>query len=1421
MNKSYRTVGSSLFINENKNHIPEWINNIDIDSIEPIKTVDLTFQKQAAFNTMPKVNRDDRNFNIRSIHNNLNNNELILTAKIELAKFLSGYHYTTEAKNVNNNIELTTKIVNIPATFLFKYAINNGKIQAAKLFNININDGEYPFSKSGLNECIDDLKTGNVKTATKAQAYTAYTITLEEVVRRFNGDQRAAMDKVRELIASKDIIGVGSNTFATCYTIDSLFPKMKKEGIVDKTPTFEFVKNREHVAVNPNATAASLIINASKKLHELFTDFHIKSFERNKDKLIVTADILHNKVKKCVAFNFNIDNEDIQGIAYVTNDGNNVSLKDFLEENENSNVLQAFDKQSDKYLTNGIILTKSFIFNQLKDFISKENIQAIIDNWCERELITIINSNTYMSKLSFAELLNQVNTKLLTEDEKFSLYEYSSRVISYLDRINMEDNIRDYNIVFSPMIRLTNLYNRLYNFLDKFKVDNVNDDCTQVTIINLSERGPEKLVFTAKYNGNKCIDITANNEKNITSALKLYKQSSKNNIFAKSIFSESMLNQVLSTVFKNYNFDQIEQRFNLQKLGNNFYASQYPISSLINIIAQEGLANTLTKNERNEQLQKQARITNEITGQYIQDIIRDSIDYSQAIRLASAYNKLSTQLSTFNLIKTNKNCSRIKLQVLDEQGERNIIVQAKYKDNQCIEVNLPKEIQSEGLLLYKQANKNNIFSKSIFSKSMLVRLFNNIFKEADKAVDIVLTKVATNIGNNFYTSKYPLSAIINSLSKHNFKILNENERKEILNIQAHFGKKITASYEKDTGTRDMNVAFSQMIRLANIYPHLSRHYNNFSIIQVNDDATNIEIGKMKNIGLATYQIKVAYNNNKPIKIEYTNQSNPDKKEITINYENEHGNNQKYAKAIFSKSMIKNTLKSLVKQADLENTTNQILDQVNKLDNNYYASDKPLITLLNDINIPVEKTYNLQQRVNEQVNRKDEIDTGVRDVTFTDNLISAINKASQYLNKYFSNINFQNATFNNQILNYQCELFDENTGLKNNINCQFKFDNGIIKDCQVEINKKLTSIDKVKQAFASNDILSKYLKYNNNKKINAPIIISAKHLIDRLASLTIKSKDELLDIINTWNEQKKITKIATNAYATKYTIEQLLSISSLKALTDEEIKQKLSKRHNLLKVSAAYVKDTGDRKIEQEWNLDKYIRFIHSQLDKLSNYIKIFDVNIDDIKLNVKAEIGYQGLRHTIDFNWDLDNNKPINLQYKLPEVSPIIQKYVDNNHNLNDFNISFKEDQLANKLYSYVDKDTVKIACNLFVDKNILTKNNDIYYSKYSIPELLRYMEKYNLIDKNKVNNEIKLANRQTEINTQAYKMNDNTRSIKYEDKKEYMNKANQKLRVNIKLAMQNQLITKRKANEWLNQLNDNNNIMKVHKEFTSYLRGE
>lgn len=1434
MSKSYQTVSSSLFLNSNHNNIPQWIESIDLDKLEiPENKLinDTLFEKKAAFNYMPAVSRDNRDFNTRPINNTFNNNKLILAAKIELSRFLGKHHYTTEINNSNSDaVTLSTNIVNIPATFLFTYMNHQGRVKAANLFTINTKDdivGEYPFNKAGFNECLSDIKSGRIKTGEKAKAYKAYTITLAEIVRRYNGDQRAAMDKVRELVASQDIIGVESNTFATCYAIDSLFPQMKKEGTLDKEVPFEFMKNIEHVAAKSSATDTALMIEASKKLHNLFDNYQILSFERKNNSFKVEANVLYKKQLNKVAFNFNINTQNINnipsetltGIAYCDVNDQHLSLQNFLN-NTSSNLLQAYTDNNninEKHIYHGTILTKDNIIDKLKMIVDKSIIDDIIENWTEQQLIKPINSNTYVSQYPFIYLLNQVNTKLLTKEEQQKLYNYSSRIISNLDRIDQKDDVRDYDIVYSPSIRLANLFNHINQFLDNFIFKTTNKDCTQVVITNYSERGPEDLVIIASYDGNNCKQANIKANKNITAALKKYKKINKHNIFAKAVITESLLHSVVNRIFKNPDqvINNIKQDY-LQKIGSNLYASPYPLATIINYIKND----ILTDQEQKDLLAKQAKDNFVVTANYEKDLIRNSIDYSRTIRLASVYNLLSKQLPNFALNNYNKDCSQINILVKDEKGMYNLTVQAKFNDNKCIDIKLPKqEDNTQGLNIYKQANKKNIFANAIFSKRMLLNVFSNIFSEPEKIIDIVLTKIAKPIGNNYYASKYPLSAIIQSLAQHNYSILSENERKNLNKIKQYFGKKIQASYEKDTGIRQ-NLIYSSAIRLANLYPSLTKKYGNFTITDINKDATHVEIGQVSPVGLNKYILQVEYNHNMPIKIAKLQSNEVKPQEIIQCYQQEHGKAIKVAKSIFSKNMLKQALKTLVNTEDIDDSINKIINNTEKLPNDFYASDKPLTYLINNSDIKFNPNY--IPKIENQINREEVIDTGDRKIEFTDNLISAINKASKYLNEYFKNIKFNNAKLDNEILNYNCTLFDEDTGLKNDLDCQFQFKNGQIVDCKVNLQQNLIKLDKVKQAFAISDTLSKYLKYNSQKKTNAPIIISVNHLKDKLANLII-NKDDIITTIDQWNKLGRIKKVASNAYASNFTLEQLISLSSLKALSDEEIKYKLGKRLNLLKVSKIDVQDTKDRKIQTEWTVDKYLQFIRNELDKISDYSQVLNISLDDQFLTLKAEIGKNGLRNTIDIKWNIENGRPTDMTYNLPNESNLVKSYINKYASKNAFKIQFNMNQLENNLFGFVDKDSIHLACDKFLKKNILTKKGNIFYSQYSIPELLRFMEKYNFINKEKIYLEQKMASRQ-EVKSDyiAYQENDASRILQKDDSVNiHLQNACNKLKNNIILAANNKLITKNKENIWLNILNTCTvaNIEKVHKEFKEYLK--
>ena len=731
MSKSYNTISSSLFAKHDNNEVPDWI---DADTLSQInmqqESLDVGFSNKTAFNDMYTVQRDSRDYSLRNIQQTYDKNRLILATKTELAKFLTGKYYNTNIIVSGDSIQAQTKIANIPATFIFPYELHSGHVKAGKLFSINLPDkddeGEYPFNKAGLNECLEDIRLGRVKTGEKAKSYKAYTITLEEVVRRFNGDQRAALDKVRELVASQDIIGVASNTFATVYALDSLFPQMKKEGTLEKEPSFEFVKNKQHIAKKMCHSSVSLMTEASDKLQQLFgKQVKIFTFERNNDKFKVVASIPVNH--KFIKANFNIDinNERLANIDNCEINNKQYSIEQLLKLNTNSKVLNAYLADNKNNESSKIVLTRSYIHKQLQNILAKDIINEIIKNWEDRQLIKSVDNFSFTSEYSLNELLDKVDTKLLTNDEKQELLSYQKRVQANSDRIEQKDTgfRNDKKLIFSQAIRLASLYNKLSTLLDQFELSGINNDCSIVNIINYSERGKENLTIKAAYKDNKCIKASIQAKKKILASLQLYKKSHKTGIFAKSIFSENMLKETCAQIF-----EDVDQAVKLASkyvtsIGNGFYSSEYPLSAIINNIDLQPISEQTYK----ERLQQQARIEASVQADYVKDTgIRNDQVYSNTIRLASVYNLLSNKLGNFSFISSNDDVSQLKVQVASDQGLNTLTINASYdrKDvNQCTDIKIEgQEQDTKALALYKQSSKKNIFAKAVFSHSMLTNL---------------------------------------------------------------------------------------------------------------------------------------------------------------------------------------------------------------------------------------------------------------------------------------------------------------------------------------------------------------------------------------------------------------------------------------------------------------------------------------------------------------------------------------------------------------------------------------------------------------------------------------------------------------------------------------------------------------------------
>lgn len=483
MNGKFRTTSSSLFNTNNSEQLPDWMKDLNIELKEK-ENINLDIQTKGAFAEKTTINRDEIDGTPRYLEASFNDTKLITDAKIELAKFLTGRYYKVEA-NANNNVaKLNVKIDGIPAEFTFNFSALNGKLNNDSTFSIlsNGESGEYPYSKAGFEECINDIRANRVKMgSTKVEAVGKYSIiNREEIIRRFNGHLRPALDKINDFLKDGSLIGVGSNSYASFYDVEYLFPQMEKEAGDAPLPAFEYVKNTEHVATNEHKSANVLSIEASKMLNEFFADHNIKNCERDNDELLVKADILNNNGVRCTAdFCFGIEKEKLASLKIVECNDKRMTIEQFLGELQiGSKVLEAYlnqNNESVKRIYRGIVLTEKEINHRLAKIANRQTIHNIIQNWIDRSLVTPVNSTTYTTEHTFEDLLASVNTKVLTAEELSEINYLSNRTAMYeTDRQEVKDTgVREYDdIEASDRLRLNNLQAELTKYFKNFKLDN-------------------------------------------------------------------------------------------------------------------------------------------------------------------------------------------------------------------------------------------------------------------------------------------------------------------------------------------------------------------------------------------------------------------------------------------------------------------------------------------------------------------------------------------------------------------------------------------------------------------------------------------------------------------------------------------------------------------------------------------------------------------------------------------------------------------------------------------------------------------------------------------------------------------------------------------------------------------------------------
>lgn len=675
----FRTTSSHLFTNKIEANVPDWMldlrDNIT-DYTNGKQGIDIQFgDKVGSFETQKINKRQDLDATPRDTIASSNDQRLAIKSKMELAKFLNNKYYKTAARIVNNTAYMDTIIDGVQANFVFEYNFEDGRIKQASTFLVN--ECEYPFSKAGLDECLTDIKNGTLKKSQSkiASSRETYVINREEIIRRYNGAIREASNQIEAYLKKGMIVGVGSNSYASYYNPDDIFPRMEKDIPLDRLGSFEYVNNTEHIATNEHKSAKNLQIEASKILSNVFNDYVIVQATRDNNELLVNAIVLNDSGRRCkVSFNFDIKNEKVASLVLAEIDDKRMSIKDLLNYiNNNNQMVNRFlsNKEASKRIYNGTIISHIDLKRQLSSLIPSNYIEDFIDSLVSMEKIAHINNTTYASKYTITELLNMVNCESLTEEQINKQIEYSKLNSNDMNRIAQADTgIRDMESTVNENTKLYSANNFISQHFKNYMPIKFAEKTNTYTIklFDDSTGLSTNVDFILQFEGNKVKNCQANINNKIVDLANVKTAFAKNEILNKYlqvtggkhenssiIFTTEDLTRRLNKI-SNITKEEVsnivkkwESTNKLIKLNTNIYGSRYSIEQLISMsnikpLSDEEIISRLMRGKKNKDLI--------VTSAYVKDSdTRDMQDKLSASKMMLyAKDEISTIFKDFDIV---------------------------------------------------------------------------------------------------------------------------------------------------------------------------------------------------------------------------------------------------------------------------------------------------------------------------------------------------------------------------------------------------------------------------------------------------------------------------------------------------------------------------------------------------------------------------------------------------------------------------------------------------------------------------------------------------------------------------------------------------------------------------------------------------
>lgn len=540
----------------------------------------------------------------------------------------------------------------------------------------------------------------------------------------------------------------------------------------------------------------------------------------------------------------------------------------------------------------------------------------------------------------------------------------------------------------------------------------------------------------------------------------------------------------------------------------------------------------------------------------------------------------------------------------------------------------------------------------------------------------------------------------------------------------------------------------------------------------------------------------------------------------------------------SKKQLYDKLSDMCSKEDINNAFNKWIKSgmATLVADNTIISNYSIEQLLNNSDIKLLSNEDIEdiklakQYFGNQLSYIETEDTGVREIEYTINDDSMLRACNEYLAKIFDSFKVCSFDIEDSYINYFIKLFDKTTGVTCNMNISFTFDKNKITSSFANVNGKQIELSNIKLAFSKSEVLNKYLITNNKQKINVPMIITTEKLKEKMKHIC--SMDEIKSVLNNWCKSGKVDKIGLNVFASKYTLEQLINDSNLKVLSDEEIKDKLSKsmRNKQLKLSASYIEDSDTRELIEEWSPERVLLEAKRSIGKLFNSFEILNADTSDnlYFIKIRALNPKTGIKQIMNCKFKIINSKISKLEEIKSEsnasieLTSLLETYTPSKIDTLGYISNSNIKNIFSKVMSH---NKINDAINILVKEDMLLPvNSNTYALKCTVSELVDYLANEKITNLSLAKEQLYDSKRNSGLIIDDKRIMDSeSRILKQKDKELSSNmiKLRDKIKDTVTSAYNGKLLTSKKYNDLTNKLNlakEEKDLELISKELKRYL---